>query len=152
MSVCLSLYLSVFMSFCLYVCLLFGLFVCLSVYLSLCLSVCQSVFLYVCLSVSLSVCLLVSWSVCLSICLSVGSVCKCFELTQTITSVTDFHRPDTSNIEVELDYDVPGFSSSDVRIRAFRIVNGSRQRRQPHLRPKKYVKYLTHYHYISQSC
>ncbi len=66
---CLSVYLSVSLCFCLFVCKSFRL----SVYLSVCLCVCLSVYLSFCLSVFsafLSFCLILS--VCLSVCVSLS--------------------------------------------------------------------------------
>lgn len=58
----------------------------------------------------------------------------------------DLYRPDMSSVQIEVDFDAPGFSCSDIRVRAFRIVNSSTQGCQ-YPKPKKYVKYWTHYHY-----
>ena len=55
------------------------------------------------------------------------------------------YRPDPKAIEVELDYDVPMFMASDLRVRGIRVQ--TLNRRHPERRPAKYVQYNTHYHH-----
>eukprot|EP00118_Oscarella_pearsei_P004126 m.17169 g.17169 ORF g.17169 m.17169 type:complete len:617 (+) comp27347_c0_seq2:91-1941(+) len=61
----------------------------------------------------------------------------------------DMYRPDVQSLAVEMEYDVPMFMASDMRIRALRVHTLNRHR--PERRPAKYVKYNTHYHHVLTS-